>query len=155
MQEIADPDAGAGQPKIGGHREAQIIPARIGIEGHRQIHHDPHADSAVGDPYPPLQAFVHEDIGSRAAIGLNNGPCPRPVNELPDIVIAVIHRLHVHFYTKPGLKVQWKNSASGLLARLFDKRYRFAYFAKEIQRLSSLFDLPTHITHGHLLAVIL
>ncbi|MHB9098912.1 MAG: hypothetical protein ACYC5X_13940, partial [Syntrophales bacterium] len=101
VQAIADPDAATGQPKIGEHGEAQIIPAWIAIEGHRQIHHDPHADSTVGDPYPPLQAFVHEDIGSRTAIGLNNGPWS--VNELPDIIIVVIHRLHIHFYTKPGL----------------------------------------------------
>jgi hypothetical protein len=116
VQEIADPDAGACQPKIGGNGVAQIIPAWIGIEGHRQIHYDPHADSAVGNPYPPLQAFVHQDIRSRAATGMNRGPCPWSVKELPDIIIAVIRRLHcVHFYIKPGPKVQWKNAASPIL----------------------------------------
>jgi hypothetical protein len=65
----------------------------------------------VGNPYPPLQAFVHEEVGSRAATGMDNGPCPWSVKELPDIIIAVIRRLHgVRFYIKPGPKVQWKKT---------------------------------------------
>lgn len=61
--------------------------------------------------YPPLQAFVNEEIGSHAAAGLNNGPFPRPVKELPDIVIAVISRLYICVHIETGLKAQWKNAA--------------------------------------------
>jgi hypothetical protein len=65
--------------------------------------------------------------------GMDNGPCPWSVKEWPDIIIAVIRRLHcIHFYIKPGPKVQWKNAASPiLLAHYFslDIRFGIAYNA--------------------------
>ena len=68
----------------------QIIPVWIGIEGHRQIHHDPHADSAMWNPYPPFQAFVHGDIDVCMSPDIEDGP--RSVKKLADIITAAIHK---------------------------------------------------------------